>query len=382
MRLFVGESPSGLFATWTLTGHVIRYGVTRSRGVPPNTSLQARASATPELNSLGRFACHTLGRYRMKRGFLFLFLAVLCAGCAPAPRDVKPALSATDSGNVSFATAGSLVRTADRSSFVMADPVVISGDLKFPSGSGPFPAVVLAHGCEGLGSAEAGWAPILRDWGYATFVIDSLRGRGLQEVCTSAATLTGTQRIPDAYGALQILVKHPKIDSARVALMGFSHGGTLTMGASTVWAKETFAPAGPAFRAFFAFYPFCNAAYPEGERISGPVRIHTGELDDWAPAEPCVHLAQRLKGSGQDAMATVYRGAHHGFDNIARSLLYLPNVDNAANCSFQIASILGPFPPPSAAAKCFRKGATIARSPEATEQARRNVRAQLAELLR
>ena len=155
------------------------------------------------------------------------------------------------------------------------------------------------------------------------------------------------------------------------------------MGASTAWAKETFAPAGrPAFRAFFAFYPFCNIVYPESERISGPVRIHTGELDDWTPSVPCVRLAQRLKGSGQDAVVTIYPGAHHSFDNIGRTLLYLPNVANGANCAFQIASILGPFPPPSEVARCIRKGATIAWSPEATDQARRNVRIQLGELLR
>jgi len=165
--------------------------------------------------------------------------------------------------------------------------------------------------------------------------------------------------------------------------MGFSHGGILTMGASTAWAKETFAPAGrPAFRAFFAFYPFCNIAYPERERISGPVRIHAGELYDFTPAEPCVRLAQQLKGSGQDAMATVYSRAHHSFDNIGHSHLYLANVDSGANCAFQIASILGPFPSPGEVRKCLRKGATVAWSPEATEQARRNVRTQLAELLR
>jgi len=319
----------------------------------------------------------------MKRRLVFLTLVALCTGCAPALKDLKPALATADSGKLSFAAAGSLVRNADGSSLVMADPVFISGDLQFPSGSGPFPAVVLAHGCDGLGNAEAGWAPVLREWGYATFVVDSLSGRGLREVCTSAAVLTGTQRIPDAYGALRILVTHPKIDPTRVALMGFSHGGILTLGASTTWAKETYAPTGrPAFRAFFAFYPYCNTVYPERARISGPVRIHTGELDDWSPAAPCVHLAQQLKGSGQDATVTVYQGAHHSFDNIGRQLAYLPDVDSGANCAFQIASILGPFPSTSEVRKCFRKGATIAWNPEATEQARRNVRTQLAELLK
>jgi dienelactone hydrolase len=165
--------------------------------------------------------------------------------------------------------------------------------------------------------------------------------------------------------------------------MGFSHGGILAMGASTAWAKETFAPPGrPVFRAFFAFYPFCNIAYPESERISAPVRIHAGELDDWTPAEPCVRLVQQLKGSGQDAMITVYPGAHHSFDNIGHPLLYRANVASGANCAFRIASILGPFPPPSEAGKCLRKGATTAWSAEATEQARRIVRTQLAELLK
>jgi dienelactone hydrolase len=321
----------------------------------------------------------------MKRSFQVLALAVvLCAGCAPALKDLKPTSSATDSGNISFATVGALARKADEQKFVMADPVVISGELSFPSGPGPFPAVVLVHGCGGPGGAESAWAPALRDWGYATFVVDSFSGRGLKEVCTSAGTLTGTQRIPDAYGALRILTTHPKIDPTRIVLMGFSHGGLLTLDASTAWAKETFAPSGaPGFRAFFAFYPFCNITYPERDRISGPLRIYAGELDDWTPAQPCVRLVQQLKGSGQDATVTVYPAAHHSFDNVGygSASLYLASVDNGAKCEFKIASILGPFPSRSEIGKCARKGATIGWSPEATEQARSNVRAQLAELL-
>jgi dienelactone hydrolase len=276
-----------------------------------------------------------------------------------------------------------VVRASDRLRVASDEPIVISGNLRFPSGTGPFPAVVLAHGCGGVGNAETGWAPVLRAAGYATFVIDSFRGRNLVEVCTSARTLTGTQRIPDAYGALRILVTHPKVDAKRVALMGFSHGGILTMGASTVWARETFAPAGrPAFRAFLPFYPYCNTIYPERERISAPVRIHTGELDDWTPAGPCARLVESLRASGQDATITIYPGAHHSFDNVGRAFLHLRNVDNAADCALRIASILGPTPALADLARCFRKGATIAWNPEATEQARGNVRAQLTELLR
>lgn len=320
----------------------------------------------------------------MKNLCIGLALATITsAGCAPALKDVKPALATTDSGTVWFATAGSVVRTAQVLRYAPGDPVVLSGDLRFPSGSGPFPAVILAHGCSGTGNAETGWAPVLREWGYATFILDSLRGRNLSEVCTNPSALTGTQRIPDAYGALRVLATHPGIDARRVALMGFSHGAILTLGASTVWARETFAASGqPAFRAFLPFYPYCNTLYPERERISAPVRMHSGQLDDWTPAAPCVRLVEALKASGQDATITVYPGAHHSFDNIGRPLLYLPNVYSGANCVFSLASILGPAPPASEIEQCGRRGATIAWNPEATQEARRNVRAQLAELLR
>jgi len=305
-----------------------------------------------------------------------------CTGCAPSLKDLKPTISEKDSGNIWFATAGSLGRSPDGSRFVPGDPVALSGDLQFPAGPGPFPAVILAHGCGGVGNAERGWAPILREWRYATFVIDSFRGRDLTEVCTQARALTGVQRIPDAYGALRILITQPRIDARRIALMGFSHGGMLTMGASTAWAKETYAVDGqPAFRAFLAFYPNCNAVYPERERVSGPVRIHIGEMDDWTPAGSCIQLTELLRASGQDVSITVYSGAHHSFDNIGRSAR-LPYVDNGADCMTRTASILGPFPPLRKTGGCMKKGATIAWSPEATEQARRNVRAQLAELLK
>lgn len=309
-------------------------------------------------------------------------LATIAVGCAPSLKDVKRELSATDAGTVWFATAGTLVRSADDSRYEPGPPVVLSGELDFPSGAGPFPAVVLAHGCSGTGAHIFEWARVLREWGYATFTLDSFYGRGLREVCTSALTLIGTQRIPDAYGALRLLSTHPRIDARRVALMGFSHGGILTLGASTQWAKDTYAPAGqPFFRAFMPFYPYCNTVYPGRERILAPLRLHTGELDDWTPSAPCAQLVDAMRAAGHDARIDIYPRAHHAFDNTRLGVVHLPRADNAASCVFRTASILGPLPPLGEITGCLRKGATIAGNAAAAAMARRNVRAQLAELL-
>jgi len=312
-------------------------------------------------------------------------IVLLLGGCAqdalvltPGPPSVGP--SPPESGVIAFHTPASLARGSD-GRFSPGPPESISGELQLPQGAGPFPAVVLAHGCTGNASMERSWGATLRGWGYATFVLDSFRGRGILEVCTNGRALSPLQRVPDAYGALRVLAENPKIDAKRVALMGFSHGGALAMIASTQWARDTYAPAGqPAFRAFLPFYPNCNATYPERNRISAPVRIHAGEVDDWTPARPCAELAATLRAAGQDAQIEVYPGAHHGFDVPGLAVAYRPNVNNGSGCFPTMASVLGPAG--AGATSCLKSGATVGGNPAAAAAAQRNVRAQLAELLK
>jgi dienelactone hydrolase len=309
-----------------------------------------------------------------------LLTALTTAACAPTIKDARSSLIAEDRGRIAFATPETLARSGI-SRLVPAEPVVLTGELTLPAGPGPFPAVVLMHGCGGLGNAEAGWVDPLTRAGYAAFVVDSFTGRGLREVCTSGRTLVSVQRIPDTYGALRILATHPRIDAARVALMGFSHGGGVTLGAATRWAKERYAPrAGAQFRAFLPFYPPCSSVYPERASISAPLRLHIGERDDWTPAAPCRDLVNDLKAAGYDAEMTVYPGAHHSFDNVGRPVTWLPNVDNAAGCTIRGESILGPVHNVTEVLGCLHKGATLGWSPAATEQARRNVLEQLGSL--
>ena len=300
-----------------------------------------------------------------------VIVALLLIGCAMVPAREVPALPGDAAGILSFR---------------IDDGVTLTGELALPDGNEKVGAIVLMHGCSGLPTRSVSvWQPLLLSWGYATLVVDSFGGRGLRGVCGNALRLTGAERIPDAYGALALLARHPRIDASRVALMGFSHGGIATLGAASTWARQRYAPReGPVFRAFVPFYPYCNAIVPEmAQGIAAPVRVHIGELDDWNPARPCVELGALARALGYDFRVTVYPGARHGFDAVGLPpRIFLRHVDNAAACTPRLASMMGPILNLFELMGCMKKGATVGHDAAATELARERVQADLATLLR
>lgn len=296
--------------------------------------------------------------------------ALLLAGCATAPSRPAPLLASDATGTLEFP---------------VDDGLTLTGDLVLPDGTEKVGAVVLMHGCSGLPTRSVTvWQPLLRSWGYATFVVDSFGGRNLRGVCGNALRLTGAERIPDAYGALKLLARHPRIDPERVALMGFSHGGIAALAGASTWARRRYAaPEGPAFRAFFPFYPYCNAIVPEmTEGIAGPVRLHIGELDDWTPARSCQELGALARSMGYDFQVAVYAGARHSFDAVGLPpAIFLSNVDNAAACTPRLASMMGPILNLFELLGCIKKGATVGHDASATELARESVHRDLTRLL-
>lgn len=309
---------------------------------------------------------------------LLAILLGTCAGCASEPRVPE------QQWTITFASIASIELSGDQSRFTVRPEsgTTLSGILQLPSGHGPFPAVVLAHGCNGIGRTERTWAEVLRTWGYATLLVDSFSGRNLVEACNNPRALFPLQRVPDIYGARRVLAENKSIDARRIALMGFSHGGIVALNAATSWASRMFVPKNqPSFRAYIAFYPYCNVSFPEQMQISGPLRIHSGELDDWTPAMPCYQLTSELRQLGQDAAISVYPGAHHSFDAVEAGHIRLPEAVNAADCSFSIPSVLGPLPASEETAHCFKKGATVEENVAATSAARNKVRMELGELL-
>jgi dienelactone hydrolase len=224
------------------------------------------------------------------------------------------------------------------------------GTLYRPNGSGPFPAVIVQHGCGGVNNEQdRAWAKRLTEWGYVALIVDSFTNRGLPKgQCEKFSDqVKNQQRASDAYAGLAYLRSQDFIIKEKIGLIGFSNGGNSVLEASNAdarlskWsAKEVGGP----FAAAIAFYPECGMRYGTwdvlredtywtgrvinhvGKFVSlQPLLISIGELDDLTPAAPC----QRLVEFARDGRLTikVYPKAHHAFDTTWK-VRYYPKTRN------------------------------------------------------
>jgi dienelactone hydrolase len=237
-------------------------------------------------------------------------------------------------------------------------PEQIPATLLKPEGDGPFPAVVIAHDCSGLGARSSGaplrWGEKLLGQGYVVILPDSFVTRGFPEgVCMmgnaprgpGARDVSPRQRRADVFAALAYLRGLAYVDSKHVGLMGGSHGGSTTLvamaAASAPSSGET--PAG--FAAAVALYPGCGAraggwsvqrqfgdhgpaiGYSGSYQASAPLLILIGEKDDWTPAAECRALVERAAPASAPLTLKVYPGAQHSFDS-DHPTRYLPERHN------------------------------------------------------
>ena len=188
----------------------------------------------------------------------------------------------------------------------------IQGDLAKPDGAGPFPAVIVLHGCAGMhDTTKQKLVDELVAWGYVILLVDSYATRGIDQACTSGAFATFFRRRPDAYGALVFLAGQTFVDPHRVAAVGFSAGARVTLFVAETNAFEPFVPASDLrFRAAAAFNPPCRVA---GARPGIPTLIFVGALDDWTPAADCTNKIAGWGNDGPPVELIVYPGAYHGF---------------------------------------------------------------------
>jgi dienelactone hydrolase len=253
-------------------------------------------------------------------------------------------------------------------------PVVLAGELRIPRpGTDKLPAVILMHTSSGIATHLDRWAEELNSIGVAAFLLDSASGRGMVNFTVDPPQVSYMQLIVDAYRALDMLAKHPRIDPSRIAVIGFSMGGLAAVYSSGERFWKLYGSPNVQFAAHVGVYSSCNLVLRGEEKVTGkPIRLFKGDADDFGPVEPCREYVSRLKKAGADVALAEYPGVYHFYDwaNFKEPQKF-PQARSRRNCSLmegeggQVIDVKTgkPFDPNLS---CSEKGGTIGYNEAAT----------------
>jgi dienelactone hydrolase len=219
--------------------------------------------------------------------------------------------------------------------------VIVAGELRIPrSETARLPAIVLLHASGGVSGAVADWSQFLNGLGVATFTLDSFTGRGIVSTINDQDRLGRLTMIIDAYRALDLLVKHARIDPAKVAVMGFSRGGQAALYSSLHRFQRSYASAGSEFAGYLVFYGDCSTRFRGDDDVSDkPIRLLHGAADEWVSVAPCRSLVQRLRAKGKDISLTEFAAAGHVFDSAGLAkAVRLANAQVVSRCKTEEAA--------------------------------------------
>jgi uncharacterized protein len=163
-------------------------------------------------------------------------------------------------------------------------PLAIAGRLRIPEIEGQLPAVILLHGSAGPSEREGGYAGPLNAAGFVTLELDQWSPRGLAGGAEGRPR-TVQETLPDLYGARTWLAAHPRVDAARIGVIGFSFGAVAAMLAATRAQNDPFL-GDDHFAALMPVYPICHLynrvrGFEFADLVDAPILIVTGALDGY-----------------------------------------------------------------------------------------------------
>lgn len=198
------------------------------------------------------------------------------------------------------------------------------------------PGVVMMHGRSGaysslakgkydadtLSARHKAWGRLLARNGYVALMVDDFGPVGYP-AGFKAGTYKDRPAVVDevanrplhAYGALRYLQQRAEVDSGKIALLGWSNGGSATLAAMADDKPGDMRRIG--FRAGVSIYPGCGLKRRferQGYRPYAPVRVFIGSADEEVSPASCAKLVARSRASGGDIALTSFAGATHSYD--------------------------------------------------------------------
>ncbi len=185
-----------------------------------------------------------------------------------------------------------------------------------PSGSGPFPAVVVIQTIRGVNQFIKDQSDKLAGEGYAAVAPDlfhRITDPALTDPYEKGATLSDPEIVADCNAAVHFLLGHSAVDNDRIGIVGFCMGGRVA------WLA---AATNPHYKAAVPYYggnimvtrgAGVQSPFELTGSINCPILFHFGEIDANPSQDDMAKLDAELTRLGKPHQFFSYPGADHGF---------------------------------------------------------------------
>ena len=180
------------------------------------------------------------------------------------------------------------------------------------------PGVLVLHGGSGVGEHERERAKRLAALGYVALVPDlfgeefTSRERGIEVITRLVAEPSALRA--RTREALAALASRPRVDSARLAAIGFCFGG---------FAALELARSGASLRVVVCFHGKLTSSAPaDVDAVSAALLVCTGAADPFVTREQRSEFEDEMTRARADWQLNIYANARHGFTE--RSLIKHP----------------------------------------------------------
>lgn len=204
--------------------------------------------------------------------------------------------------------AASFAATGKDVSYKSGDETV-QGMLYTPTGSGPFPGIVVIHEWWGLNDWVKEQASKLADQGYVALALDLYRGKVADNPNTAHELMRGVpedRAARDLHAAVEFLKSQPNVKKDRIASIGWCMGGGYSL---NVALQE------PTLSAAVINYGHLATDPAQIKKINAAILGNFGGKDQGIPPDDVKKFEAELKKQGKQADIKIYPDAGHAFEN-------------------------------------------------------------------
>ena len=192
----------------------------------------------------------------------------------------------------------------------------MSAYVSVPSGSGPFPAVVVIQTIRGVNQFIQDQSDKLAGEGYAAVAPDlfhRITDPALTDPYERGATLSDPEIIADCNAAVDFLLSHSAVDNDRIGIVGFCMGGRVAWLAAATNSHYKAAVPYYGGNILVARGAGVQSPFELTDAINCPILFHFGEIDANPSQDDMAKLDAELTRLDKPHQFFSYPEADHGF---------------------------------------------------------------------